>query len=184
MGSFFSFAPNGDRGADFDIVAPRVNRQLGQVFVGAVAEVHGAAGEKQSVDRAALVPAGEQVQLHELDRAERRRGVPARAVQRKLDAVCVVADSGLNLRENGDLLPLVPFDGGEVQIDRVLPLFVHNGGEQQLAALALARERGVELRVVGVEVVHHDAVGLLPLVELVVGGMVACHKISSISYVP
>ena len=45
-------------------------------------------------------------------------------------------------------------------------------------------ERGVELLVVGVEIGHHDAVGLRPLVELVVGGMVACHKISSISYLP
>ena len=32
-------------------------------------------------------------------------------------------------------------------------------------------ERGVELLVVGVEIGHHDAVGLRPLVELVVGGI-------------
>ena len=39
-------------------------------------------------------------------------------------------------------------------------------------------ERGVDFGVVGVEVVHHHAVGLRPLVELVVGGF--CHASSCV----
>ena len=57
-------------------------------------------------------------------------------------------------------------------------------GDELHRAVRHGLERGVDLLVVGVEVVHHDAVGLRPLVELVVGGIVACHKISSISYLP
>mgnify|MGYP004519469263 CR=1 FL=1 len=57
-------------------------------------------------------------------------------------------------------------------------------GDELHRAVRHGLERGVDLLVVGVEVVHHEAVGLRPLVELVVGGIVACHKISSISYLP
>ena len=59
-----------------------------------------------------------------------------------------------------------------------------DGGGRRRGRVGVGLQGRVDLGVVGVEVVHHHAVGLRPLVELVVGGIVACHKISSISYLP
>ena len=52
------------------------------------------------------------------------------------------------------------------------------GGGLRGDGVGVGLERGVDLGVVGVEVVHHHAVGLRPLVELVVGGF--CHASSCV----
>ena len=51
-----------------------------------------------------------------------------------------------------------------------------DGGGRRRGRVGVGLEGGVDFGVVGVEVVHHHAVGLRPLVELVVGGF--CHASS------
>ena len=56
-----------------------------------------------------------------------------------------------------DEAPFVPVHLGQVEVESLLGLL---GGDlaDQLKSAHFARQRGVQLRVVGVEVVHHDAV--------------------------
>ena len=170
-------------GLDRAVVVGIADLKLSEMLVanrGATVEKAGVSLEDQEIERHFRVSAGEPDELVPC-------GVQIGDVVLRGALVTDPQIAGTARGENHIDIDRFPFRPVDLQLvfgagGVLVKGHVQNG--VQLGRAVQRRQRGFEFLVVGVEVVHQNAVGFLPLVELVVGGMVACHKISSISYLP